>query len=50
MACRSEYQLVCAECGAASPPGAEGWTAWLDDDGDAQTFCRECAEREFGET
>ena len=41
--------LVCAECGAVSSPDAEGWKAYLDDDGNARMFCEECAEREFGD-
>ena len=36
--------LVCAECGATSPPDAAGWRAYLDDDGAAVTFCPERAE------
>jgi hypothetical protein len=28
---------------------ADGWRAYLDDDGQAVTFCPECAEYEFGE-
>jgi hypothetical protein len=43
-----DHPLTCAECGGVSPPKAEGWTAWLDDDDNAQTFYPECAEREFG--
>jgi hypothetical protein len=39
--------LVCAECGAESPPDAAGWRAYLNDDGEAVTFCQECAAREF---
>jgi hypothetical protein len=27
---------------------AAGWRAYLDDDGQAVTFCPECAAREFG--
>jgi hypothetical protein len=42
--------LVCAECGAFSPPDAAGWKAYLDDDGQAVTFCPACAEHEFGKT
>jgi hypothetical protein len=41
-------QLICAECGAMSPSDAAGWRAYLNDDGEAVTFCPECAEREFG--
>jgi hypothetical protein len=42
--------LVCAECGAVSPPDAAGWRALLEDDDDqAVTFCPECAAREFGD-
>jgi hypothetical protein len=41
--------LVCAECGAVSPPDATSWRAYLDIDGEAVTFCPECAEREFGD-
>jgi hypothetical protein len=33
-------QLICAECGSESPPDAAGWRAYLDDDGQAVTFCR----------
>jgi hypothetical protein len=40
--------LVCAECGAQSPPDAAGWRAYLDVDGQAVTFCPDRAEREFG--
>jgi hypothetical protein len=40
--------LICAECGATSPPGAEGWRGYLTDDGETVTFCPDCAEREFG--
>jgi ribosomal protein L40E len=40
--------LVCANCGATSPPDAASWRAYLDDDGNAVTFCPECAAREFG--
>jgi hypothetical protein len=39
--------LVCAECGAVSPPNAAGWCAYLDDDGAAVMFCPDCATREF---
>ena len=39
--------LVCAECGAVSPPGAGGWRAYLDVDGQAVTFCPECSAAEF---
>jgi hypothetical protein len=39
--------LVCAECGRPSEPGAEGWRAYLDDDGNAVMFCPDCAGREF---
>jgi hypothetical protein len=42
--------LVCAECGRVCSPGAAGWRGYLDDGGQAVTFCPECAEREFGET
>jgi len=41
-------QLICAECGAESPPDAAGWRAYLTDDGEAAVFCPECAAREFG--
>jgi hypothetical protein len=41
--------LVCAECGAVSPHDAAGWRAYLDNDGQAVSFCSGCAEREFGE-
>src|SRR5437762_2723157 len=37
-------QLVCAECGCVSTPEARGWHAYLDSDGDVQTFCDSCAE------
>jgi hypothetical protein len=43
-----EAVLVCAECGRASLGGAHGWRTYLDIDGEAVTFCLECAEREFG--
>jgi len=39
--------LECAECGRQSEPIATGWRAYLDDDGQAVTFCPECAERGF---
>jgi len=42
-------KLICAECGAGSPPDARGWRAYLTDDGEAEVFCPECAAREFGE-
>lgn len=41
--------LTCANCGAVSDEFAEGWRAYLDDEGQAVTFCPECAEREFGD-
>jgi hypothetical protein len=41
-------QLICAECGAKSPPDAAGWRAHLTDDDEAAAFCPECAAREFG--
>jgi hypothetical protein len=41
--------LICAECGAVSPPDAVGWRGGLDDDGAARVFCLECAEHEFDE-
>jgi integrase/recombinase XerC len=31
--------LICAECGAESPPDAAGWRGYLDDDGAAIMFC-----------
>jgi hypothetical protein len=34
--------------GRESEPDAADWRAYLDDDGQAVTFCPECAEREFG--
>jgi hypothetical protein len=40
--------LVCAECGAESPPEAEDWRGHLTDDGEAVMFCPKCAEQEFG--
>jgi hypothetical protein len=40
--------LVCAECGARSPPDAQGWRAYLDVDGETVTFCPACSAREFG--
>jgi hypothetical protein len=39
--------LVCAECAAVSPSDADGWRAYLADDGDAVMFCPDCASREF---
>src|SRR5262245_26595904 len=45
-----ERDLECAECGRLSEPGASGWRAYLDDDGQAVMFCPECAEREFGDS
>jgi hypothetical protein len=41
--------LICAECGALSASAADGWRAYLTDDGEAVMFCPACAEREFGE-
>jgi hypothetical protein len=35
-------------CCRESEPDAAGWRAYLDGDGQAVTFCPECAEREFG--
>jgi hypothetical protein len=46
----AEARLVCAECGATSESDAAGWRAYLDDDGQAVTFCPECAERESAAT
>jgi hypothetical protein len=43
----AEAPLVCAECVAESPPDAEGWRAYLDDDCAAVMFCQVCAAREF---
>jgi hypothetical protein len=43
----AEAPLVCAECGRESPPDADGWRAFLDDDGAAVMFCPERAAREF---
>jgi hypothetical protein len=45
---RSASRLVCAECGAESPPEARGWRAYLTDDDVAEVFCPDCAAREFG--
>jgi hypothetical protein len=45
----SPSTLVCAECGRESEPDAAGWRAYLDDDGQAVTFCPECAKLEFGD-
>ena len=45
----TDRTLVCAECGAVSPPDAACWKAYLDDDGNARMFCEECAEREFSD-
>ncbi len=42
--------LICANCGAVSDELAEGWRAYLDDEGQAATFCPECAEQEFGDS
>jgi hypothetical protein len=46
-----ELRLVCAECGAASDAGAEGWRAFLtcDEPAEAAVFCPDCAELEFGD-
>jgi hypothetical protein len=41
-------RLICAECGALSPPDAGGWEAYLDDDDQTVTFCPACAKRGFG--
>ena len=41
--------LICAECGAESPPDSAGWRAYLDADDTVAVFCPRCAEREFGE-
>jgi len=38
--------LLCAECGAGSPPDAADWKAYLDADGQVVTFCPGCAEPE----
>jgi hypothetical protein len=46
----AERVLRCAECGCESTPEARGWRAYLADDGQAFTFCPDCAEREFDET
>jgi hypothetical protein len=43
----SDRSLVCAECRLESPPDAEGWRGYLDDDSAAVMFCPDCAEREF---
>jgi hypothetical protein len=49
-----ENTLLCAECGATSPPDAAGWQAFLgydlreDERSEAFVFCPDCAEREFG--
>jgi hypothetical protein len=45
---RTRSPTVCAECGATSPPNAEGWRVYLTDDGEAVMFCPDCAAREFG--
>jgi hypothetical protein len=44
----AEAPLVCTECGLESPPDAEGWRGYLDDDGAAVMFWPGCAAREFG--
>jgi hypothetical protein len=36
-----------AQSAGESPPGASGWRAYLDDDGQAVTFCPDCALRDF---
>jgi hypothetical protein len=52
----AQTALVCAECGALSPPGARGWRALLgfdpreDEWPEAFMFCPESSEREFGES
>lgn len=40
--------LTCANCGAVADDAAKGWRAYLDDEGQAVTFCPECAREEFG--
>lgn len=47
--------LVCAQCGASSPPDARGWRGELvvgDEDDEAAeevaVFCPACYAREFG--
>jgi hypothetical protein len=41
--------FVCVECGLRPEGDARGWRAFLTDDDQAALYCRECAEREFGE-
>lgn len=41
--------LTCGNCGTVADAEAKGWRAYLDDEGQAVTFCPECAEREFGD-
>ena len=41
--------LTCANCGTVADDEAKGWRAYLDDDGQAVTFCPDCDEREFGD-
>jgi hypothetical protein len=50
----SDQELVCAECGAVSPPDAHGWQAHIgydvrdDEPPEVFTYCPECAERSSG--
>lgn len=39
--------VVCVECGATSDDGRD-WKTYLAADGEAATYCPECAAREFG--
>lgn len=43
--------LVCAECGAVAPSGAEGWRLYRidaeDEEPELAAYCPECAAREF---
>jgi hypothetical protein len=40
--------LVCTECEAESAD-ARSWQAHLTDDDEVAFYCRNCAEREFGD-
>ncbi len=41
--------LRCCECGRLWLDDSERWRAYLDDEGQAVTFCPECAQREFSD-
>jgi len=41
--------LICGNCATVANDEAKGWRAYLDDEGQAVTFCPKCAEQEFGD-